>query len=280
MEDRRHLGGKDLRDMLTEVCIEDAADDDNVLGACKALCKKGSCCFAQSHCDAPTGLQCEDYLPCFILYDPTDDDDVMVELEEEAAEDFEEAEELEVEEEEEEEIQYGGHATIFHDSLTYEKVHTACTDHESIHLPGMPSMCQQYCSQALCCFGEHQNCPEDMDCSIFVPCASSSTFDIPMAGSITPPTTTTAAVAGTPPIFSKDVMAKLKVDEACDGSDMSHCVRKCVEAACCYALTEAETCQETSPDLNCDIYSSCDSVYGGGRQGDDGDEEENGRRRR
>jgi hypothetical protein len=268
----RKLGGKNLKDMLTEVCIEDAvADDDNVMGACKALCKKGSCCFAQSNCDVPTGLVCEDYVPCFILYDPTDDDDVVEELEEEADEDFDEATELDVAEEEEEVIQTG-YAPIFHDDLTYEKVHTACTDHESIHLPGMPSMCQQYCSQALCCFGEHQECPKDLDCSIYVPCASSTTFESTMAG-IAPPTMT----AETPPIFSKDTIEKLKVDEACDGSDMSHCVRKCVEAACCYALTEAETCKETSPDFKCNVYSSCDSVYGG-RKGDDG-EEDNGRRR-
>ena len=270
----RHLGGENLKDMLTNICIEDVDNEDH-LETCKALCLKGACCFTNNNCMIPDDVQCLDYLPCFVLYHATgEDDDITIsQLEEEADSDFEKASESENEE------MITGHLPITHTGLTYEKIHTACTDQEAIHLPGMPSMCQQYCSQGICCFQEHQDCETDIDCSMFVPCASSASFGSTIAGmnsATTASITTVTSTSATANLdsFDKDDVKKVKVEEACDGSDMSHCVRKCAEAACCYALTESESCKETSPALNCEIYSSCDSVYG--HKGDDGDED-NGR---
>ena len=271
----RRLGGENLKDMLTEICIEDVDGDDR-LGACKALCLKGACCFTNNNCIIPDDVQCLDYLPCFVLYHATgeDDDVTITQLEEEADSDFENASDNENEE------IITGHLPITHTGLTYEKIQTACTEQEALHLPGMPPICQQYCSQGICCFQENQDCEIDIDCSIFVPCASSASFGSTIAGmnsATTESMTATIPTSATENLdtFDEDAVKKVKVDEACDGSDMSHCVRKCAEAACCYALTESEKCKKTSPYLDCEIYSSCDSVYG--RKGDNGDED-SGRR--
>ena len=271
----RRLGGENLKDMLTEICIEDVDGDDR-LGACKALCLKGACCFTNNNCIIPDDVQCLDYLPCFVLYHATgeDDDVTITQLEEEADSDFENASDNENEE------IITGHLPITHTGLTYEKIQTACTEQEALHLPGMPPICQQYCSQGICCFQENQDCEIDIDCSIFVPCASSASFGSTIAGmnsATTESMTATIPTSATANLdtFDEDAVKKVKVDEACDGSDMSHCVRKCAEAACCYALTESEKCKKTSPYLDCEIYSSCDSVYG--RKGDNGDED-SGRR--
>jgi len=265
----RILGGKDLKDILTEVCMEGKNDDDH-LETCQTLCQKGKCCFANNKCEAPEDVQCVDYLPCFVLYGPTEDDDTIVELKEEATSDFAHASEVADEE------MKTGHAPIVHENLTYEMVQTACTDHESLHLPGMPSMCVQYCSQGICCFDEEQDCGDDVNCSIYVPCASPSTSFASVIANIKSPSSFTSIspaepITTVPKPVDEDAIEKMKVDEACDGSDMSHCVRKCVEAACCYALTETESCKNTHPYLNCDVYTSCDGVYG--READDGEQD-------
>lgn len=233
-----------LEDVLTKLCLE--TDD---LKGCNNVCKKGSCCFEKAGCDPSMHLNCDAYVPCYVLHDEVLDEEVVEELVEKEEEDSREAESSSTKK-----AGRAGH-------VTYEAIHEACVEIKAIQMPNGETICQQYCEPGKCCFSEEEGCPEDLDCGLFTPCANKSTNYGNYGNYVGNGATKERTQVLEPAKVRQEQIEKLKIDQACGGKDQAHCVTQCAEAACCYALDETEQCQAKKPDLNCHVYLACNTVF-------------------
>jgi hypothetical protein len=225
-------GSSELYNVIMTACEVDSDMED-----CKSLCVDGRCCFESQNCEAPSGITCDDYKGCLVVYAVDDGDDST------GASGIETQAPTSTGD--------GGDGS----SELYDIIMTACevdSDMED---------CKSLCVDGRCCF-ESQNCeaPSGITCDDYKGCLVVYAVDDGDDGTGASGVETQAPTSSGGASDNEIGSLYTVVMAACeDGGDMQECESVCSDGRCCF---ESQNCQAPS-GISCSDYAGCSTIYAG-----------------